>query len=359
MTVKEQKIDEHLEQWLKKRRDADFPNGDGDIYKSRYNLVAGHLAKDVHNEVEKAAIIAAVSIAIKKNNFEYSQIPYLNNHGEKHVSTVIQKASELLEKTGCKITPYECYLLLMAIQFHDVGNIWGRGDHEKKCWAVVDTLGSEVGTDAPEKRIFIGIASVHGGLSIDGNRDTISQLQQEPVSMMGQSIRNRLLASILRLADELADDSTRTSSINLIDIPSESKIFHAYSRSLHSVIIEESEIRLGFEIDEDNALEQYAKQGNQVFLIDEIYSRTLKTYNELFYCMRFMRPRINIDRIIVKIEIYQKKSFTDPLKIEYTLQETGYPVYYSGDICEICPDLKKQTGFRIREQILARRGGAG
>ena len=355
MTVKKQKIDENLETWLMKREDTDFPSTEGEIYKSRYTLVAGHLARDVHTEIEKAAITTAVREAIEKGTCEFDQIPYLNNHGEKHVLTVIQRASELLEKTECKITPYECYLLLMAIQFHDVGNIWGRTDHERKCQKIINILGIEAGTDTPEKRKFIRIASVHGGLSDNGNKDTISKLQLDPVAIMGQDVRGRLIAAILRLSDELADDSTRTSSMELIDIPNESKIFHAYSRCLHSVIIEKSEIGLHFGIEENIALEQYAKKCVLVFLIDEIYSRTLKMYNELLYCMRFMRPHINIDRIKVKIGIYPEKYCTDPMNIEYTLQETGYPVYFKS-ISEICPDLSNQTGSLIKEQILTRRG---
>ncbi len=356
MTVKKQNIDENLEAWLMKRDDADFPSTDGGIYKSRYSLVAKHLAKDVHNEVEKGAIIAVVREAIEKGSYEYDQIPYLNNHGGKHVSTVIQRASQLLEKTECEITPYECYLLLMAIQFHDVGNIWGRTDHEKKCGAIINALGAEAGTDAPEKRKYVRIATVHGGLSYNGNKDTISQLSPDPIAIMGQDVRSRLLASILRLSDELADDFTRTSTMGLIDMPEESKIFHAYSRCLHSVIIEKSEIGLHYGIEEDIALEQYAKKGSPVFLIDEIYSRTLKVYSELFYCMRFMRPCINIDRLKVKIEIYPENPLVDSIKIEYTLQETGYPDYFNDNICEIYPDLNKQTGELIKERILTRRG---
>jgi hypothetical protein len=199
---------------------------------------------------------------------------------------------------------------------------------------------------------------VHGGLSYNGNKDTISQLSPDPVAIMGQDIRSRLLASILRLSDELADDSTRISPMNLIDIPKESKIFHVYSRCLHSVIIKKSEISLHFGIEEDIALEQYAKKGIPVFLIDEIYSRTLKVYNELFYCMRFMRPHINIDWLKVKIEIYPRNPLLDSIKIEYTLQETGYPAYFNRNICEICPYLNNQTGSLIREQILARRGSS-
>ena len=350
--IEKQKVDKNLEQWLTDRADADFPGKLGDSYKNRYPLVAKRLI-DVHNEVEKGAIISA----IKDGTCAFDQIPYLNNHGVEHAAQVIQKASELLEKCECTITPYEGYLLLMAIQFHDVGNIYGRREHETKCWEILNALGTEVGTDTPEKRAFIRIASVHGGLSASGTSDTIATLEQDPFDVMGQSIRSRLLAAILRFSDELADDYTRTSSTDFGNITNESKIYHMYSRCLHSVIVEKDEIRLKFEIEEEQALEQFSKKNTSVFLIDEIYSRTLKMFTELLYCSRFMRANINIERIKVHLSIYPSKSLAETIKIEYTLQENGYPSHLT-NICMICPNLNEQTGQQIKEQILAWRSSS-
>jgi hypothetical protein len=218
----------------------------------------------------------------------------------------------------------------------------------------MESLGPMAGTDQPEKRTIIKIASVHGGLASDGGRDTISQLEKKPSDLMGQSIRTRLLAAILRLADEMADDPKRASTeiLRLDQIPDASKIYHLYSKNLHSVMVEKNEIRLNFEIEEDIAIEQFVKDGVETFLLDEIYERTLKTYCELLYCMRFMRPLFQIETLRVNIKIYPRRALLDPIPIAYSLEETGYPEV-EGGIFKLVPDLKNLTGSKIRDRILS------
>jgi hypothetical protein len=53
-------------------------------------------------------------------------------------------------------------------------------------------------------------------------------------------VRAKFLAGILRFADELADDSQRVSAFAIQNnaIPESSRLYHKYSASLHSVIID-------------------------------------------------------------------------------------------------------------------------
>jgi hypothetical protein len=224
----------------------------------------------------------------------------------------------------------------------------------------MNSLGGNPIWDHTEKKVIFTIASAHAGLLSDGStEDTISLLETEPIDLMGQSIRNRLLAAILRLSDELADDYRRTSKtiIDLQRVRGESKIYHIYSSCLNSVMIEKSEIRLSYDLEESNALVEYPKaNGTTVFLIDEIYARTLKMHSELVYCMRFMRPDFQINRINVKISIHPPNPLIPPMNFGYTLQETGYPTYHCGSIYELCPNLV--TGVQIKDQILQQRGNA-
>lgn len=57
----------------------------------------------------------------------------LTDHGVEHVKMVIQNAGKLVGDMQYKrLNGYEIYLLLLAIHFHDVGNVCGRQEHEKK-----------------------------------------------------------------------------------------------------------------------------------------------------------------------------------------------------------------------------------
>lgn len=349
------RVGDSLDSWLGNCPDSDFPESEGQVYKARYRDIAAYLSKHIHPEVEKGAMYAALKEALDEGKCSADQIPYLNAHGVKHISTVIRRASELLEKSECEITPYEAYLLLVAIQFHDVGNIFGRPEHERKCREIMNTLGVTAGVDEAEKRQILGIAGVHSGLCGDGDKDTISLLVKT-TDLMGQTIRPRLLAAILRFADELADDSTRVSApvIDLGIIPAESLIYHCYSQCLHSVVIEKAKLRLSYEIGEDIAVRQFPKNQKDVFLLDEIYMRTLKAHCELLYCMRFMRPLFQIESLKVSIRIYQDRSYLDPIPITYNLEETGYPAF-TKNIYQIIPKLNEFTGERIKDRILSGR----
>jgi len=345
-------VQEPLDVWLGNCPDSDFPSN-GPLYKLRYGHIAKHL-EQYHDAVEKGAIFSA----IKEGKYFLEQIPYLNNHGVGHVQTVIKKATQLLQEASCEITPYEGYLLLFAIQLHDIGNIFGRDSHETRCRVIMNDLGEMAGLDKPEKRTVAEIASVHGGLLNGGDKDTISKLAPDPQALLGQHVRLRLLAAILRLSDELADDSSRAAALEVAHgmIPDDhpSLLCQLYSQSLHSVMVKKDEIELGFEMDEDMGTKRFVKNGKSVFLLDEIYSRVFKMYTELVYCMRFMRPDFEISRIRMEIEIYPSNTAQDPLRIQDTLQESGYPSH--GNIYNLCPRLKDYSGSRINQQILSKRG---
>jgi hypothetical protein len=341
-------VDRNLTGWLNSCLNHQFPGSGGVSYKARYALVSEHL-EEVHREVEKGVLLEA----IRQGVCNVESAPYFNNHGKGHVRRVIDRASGLLIQSECKVTPYEGYILLQAIEFHDIGMIFGRKEHEKKCMEVMDKLGSEIGDDTTEKRAIVKIAMVHGGLTRDGSRDTISIL--DDYAMSGQRVRHRLLAAILRLSDELSDDQFRSSSLvtGLGVIPEDSLIFHFYSQSLHSVIIEKREVQLEFCIEQELALRKFKKNGKEVYLVDEIYDRTLKMYNELMYCMRFMRPDFDITRIRVSLNIFPKKSLVDEIKFGYSLEDVGYPNYHADGILKYFKDYKEYTGDRIRGRILS------
>jgi hypothetical protein len=342
-------VDKTLTSWLDERDKTLFPHGTD--YGVRYKGVAKYLSENVHTEIEKGAILAQIG----KGRIEYDRIVYLNNHGPGHVDKVIGQASEMLKKSGSQLTPYEGYILLSAIQFHDVGNICGRKDHEKKCRSIMNDLGTLLGDDRPEKTAIAKIAAAHGGC-IDGDPDTIGKLQPE-IPLFDQSVRKQYLAAVLRFADELADDRSRASRFLLKTrrIPSESEIYHAYSHALYTVLVGSDEIQLRFDIDRATALRKFDKGRRKVFLLDEIYERTLKMHRERIYCMRFLRPHgVGITRIGVKIEVCEMETdaLSDVIKtIPYSLEESGYPADPHTSIYTVCPDLEGKDGQWLKSEL--------
>lgn len=335
-----------LEEWFKNQWPANsrqFPGAGKSDYAARYSLVAAHLNSEVHPHVGAGALLNGDG--------------YLTDHGPDHIATVIRRASDLAKAERFDLKPYECYILLMAIHMHDVGNIFGRKGHESASEKVMADLGKLMGEDVPEKRLIRNVAAAHGG-SAGGDKDTIRTLNQID-EVLGQQVRTRLLAAMLRFADELADDSRRSARYLLEagKIPQGSEVHHMYARSLHSVIVDPNggEVRLGFEFSVDDAKRKFGKKGaSDVYLLDEIFERTLKMHMERCYCSRFMTPGIEMNSIRVRISV-GSNGFNNVVKeIDYQLQERGYPGSPSGGIYGLCPELKAWQGSgRLDGQGLA------
>lgn len=256
---------------------------------------------------------------------------FLNDHGPGHINKVIEKANEILSFfSGEFITEHEAFILLCAIQIHDIGNILGRINHEKKLQQIFDEKCKEIIVDTAERRIIKSIAMAHGGYSING-KDTISVLNSSEY-ILGVKIRTRLLAALLRFSDELADDSTRCSrsSLDLGIIGVNSKIYQDYSRVLHTVKVEENhesggyKIQLIYELSENDIKEKYDINNFEKYLLDEIYDRTLKVERERRYCMKFIHQCINIEKVEVEINIYGSDCRALDC-IRYSLEDVSYP----------------------------------
>ncbi|OQC17521.1 MAG: hypothetical protein BWX72_00395 [Firmicutes bacterium ADurb.Bin080] len=338
------------------------------IYLDRYGKITESI-RAIQERVEKGAMVDSAREAIDEfthkveemikvesdtKKIEYlkeildkNPIVYLNDHGPNHSRKVIEKVSEMLWyfKDG-HLSKYESFILLCAIQFHDIGNIYGREDHEKRIKEIIESDFKTLFPDSIEKRVIEKIAMVHGGKILD-DKDTISRLSiVKP--LFEKKVRKRLLAALLRFGDELADDSSRADKLGIelgIITPS-SEIHHYYSSSLHTVNIREDAennnlfLDLHYEFESDIIDKKFNTIEGEKYLLDEIYDRTLKMERERRYCMRFMRQHISLEKIRVEIIIQDKNDCWNYKKITYTLEENGYPLTpQSGSLANLVPNI--------------------
>ena len=152
-----------------------------------------------------------------------------------------------------------------------------------------------------------------------------------------------MLAAILRFADELADERSRAAGflLQLSKIHPTSEVYHKYAHSLHSVMVDAQggTVDLHFDMPLADACKTFGKGNQQVYLLDEIYERTMKAHRERTYCMRFLRPQISIERIDVEIKVYGNDYNKELAKIPYRLEESGYPEALPGGVLNACPSL--------------------
>lgn len=282
---------------------------------------------------------------------------YLNDHSCKHVEMVIEKISSILKDIGLDtLSPYEYFFLLTAIQIHDAGHIInGRSDHAETAKQFLQEF-NKFTISTIERKIIYKIAKAHSG-----KNDPIGQLEAE-MEVSGIKIRPRLLAALLRLGDELADGRTRSSNylLNIGQIPEDSRLFHAFSACLDTFRprMDSHEISMIFYVNKRFVTEIFKKptKGDSsidTFLIDEIYTRTVKTFNECIYYNRFVPENIRLSAVNVNIHFLDDEEDDDFFNIiSYRLEEKGYPTLYTENIFELCEDELLKDGNRLTGEFI-------
>lgn len=278
----------------------------------------------------------------------------LTDHGIKHVRSVIAHAKDILTDP-MQLTGYEIYLLLLSIHFHDVGNIQGRENHEEKIAETIEKMGDILPLDTAEKGFVTAIATAHGGYA-DGDKDTIQAISVDTL-YDGVQIRCKLLAAILRFADEISDD-LRRAQFGDIEIPRKNQAYHAYSKALDPISIIGETIKLHFRIPYDMTQNKIGKDGDELYLYDEILIRIAKCMRELEYCKKYSCGLIQLTTMDVTIDFLKKGSpFQCQDSTSFRLTLHGYPdkthssvddyLAYKGDSRGTTSGLKFKDGDAV------------
>lgn len=176
-----------------------------------------------------------------------------SDHGADHVDHVLGNVRYLItdDYDTHGLSGIELYLLGISVLWHDVGNLFGRAEHNRKISEVFDWVR---GTDAAfrrEKALLQQIIAAHTGVASDGTADTLKELSDSE-HLENHPIRLQKLAAILRFADELAEGPRRTSEFmrTHFGYDSNSQFYHDYASSVHIHIDRSSQrIQLTYEID--------------------------------------------------------------------------------------------------------------
>lgn len=269
---------------------------------------------------------------------------FYTDHGELHFDEVVRYAGYLIDGTfdqkDASLNPYELYLLLCAIRVHDAGNIDGRDNHARRAFPILKEYGGDIAKDSPEHRLIADIAQAHGGRTVsDNDKDTIGALL-ETTLVGGADARPRLVAAIVRFADEICEHRSRASLHHTKqgNLPPESELFHHYAKSIAGAKPDRlnKSFRLQFDFDVALLAKKYKipqdKDGNtEKYLIDDVMDRLDKLNHERVYCNRFLLHPMQTDRIEVSMDFTKNKSadgIDQNLVLErktFTIKDKGYP----------------------------------
>jgi len=262
---------------------------------------------------------------------------FYTHHGMSHVEEVIEYAGYLVglkEKSDFNfarkiLRPYEAYILLVSILLHDAGMIGGREDHEARAKEIILSLGSASGEDNIEKTRIATIAKAHSGKKDGIETDAIGDMNLgEEVQYLGCSYRPRMIAALVRFADEICETKKRAASysLNTGKIPRGNEVYHVYANSISSSMpdLGSKSLRIKFEVLDKYLFSKLGKGSQDVFLIDEIRKRLEKINRERMYCNRYLPLQSRIEKIVADLHIIDE-NYEYRGNHSYIVEDRGYP----------------------------------
>lgn len=308
-----------------------FPNSSGNYWK-RYDGLVEHLRAEVYPHINAGLACLSKSPGI------------YTDHGKEHFDEVVRYAGLILEPAfnngDSALSPYDLFLLLMAIRLHDAGNIEGREQHERRVRKVLEDAGHYVAGNGFEVELISRIAEAHGGTTSLGGKDTISELPQSdrigPISCSPQTV-----AALVRFADEICEHRDRENKYLLRHgkLPAENLLFHLYASSIKSAAPERDVKGFKLQLNFDSRFLEKPyptvlstlENPKSAYLLDEALQRVDKMNMERIYCNRFISPNLRTDKIEVQIDIARTLEL-DGQQIPQTwnsktitIKERGYP----------------------------------
>lgn len=218
---------------------------------------------------------------------------YLTDHGPKHIRNVMENAFQLLGPNIEAMSGAELYCLLLSILMHDIGNLHGRLEHEKKVGEAYEHVFSSNCFGMDQRGIVNRIVDSHCGVAHDGTDDKLKFLRESNIFQPPVKVDLCKIASILRFADELAEGPQRTSQFmtSHFKFPKDAEIHHKYSE-ISKVFIDRdaknARIALSYHIYmkvDENGIIENKKDVKE--LLEYIYKRIIKLNAERIFTKHY------------------------------------------------------------------------
>jgi hypothetical protein len=166
-----------------------------------------------------------------------TKFPGGNDHGPGHIERVLEKFDQLIDGNPARrelLRPYELFLAMLSILYHDIGMLRGREGHADSSALLVGDERNDYLIDVRDRDV-IRAAVVSHSSSKDIAEETAGFADEELIG--GQSVRPRVIAALVRLADELDEDFRRADPDlqSRLDVPQESRFFWEFSQRISGI----------------------------------------------------------------------------------------------------------------------------
>ncbi len=280
--------------------------------------------------------------SLVKSRLEKSYFPYLRDvqpfktdHGIGHVDRILEKFSHFLNphlpvsgNPRERIIDLENLNLLMhAVLWHDLGNLFGRIDHPQNIKKVFNGVKSFL-YEPPHQEWILKVAEGHSGAeSIE------RKIEDTPITIYDYTIYPRFLSALLRISDEIDEDQRRVESRVFSNAPRECEAYWKFCLFTESIIPVyrmdslgnvDLDIQIRCKMGGKDIKGEWGKNGSMVTAINEYISRVNKINEERIYCNKFLQQYSalyfrKIEKIRTEITIISDENeIADRISFDFT-----------------------------------------
>lgn len=328
----------YLFQQIKDGTKDDSPNhASARKYITKFRALEQHFFEKIHPFVD-----VGLAIDSAKSHKDGQPPDIMTIHGCRHVSDLIESLDKIAQSMNNRrgatpITPLEAYLLLCAAHLHDAGNIAGRKDHPSRSGDLIkDHMDLFYSTEI-RQNIF-DITRVHSGTSKKFGNDTIREISGDNFA----TPRLRLLAAVLRIADELSENPERVPGplLKWFKTSPNSQFAYRYAQAFCSFVLQNDTLDIQLRVYPEQHQYSQGLDGKKRGFFDHLERKIDVIEREIRYCSQYGRPDFDVRRIRIAMN-YHRDAFPSQPTNSATLTlnlDHGYPDL-SGPLSVRCNEL--------------------
>ena len=305
-------------------KSSDEHHGRAGAYLTKFRALESHFFEHIHPQVDGGLIADGL------RGVRDEELPNIMTiHGSRHVRDVVEsidKIGQSMEENrrATSLSALECYILLCAAHVHDAGNVAGRSGHPERSGEIIKEH-SSLFYDTETRHNIFDIARVHGGMSHRFGRDTFREINSDNFTFP----RLRLLAAILRISDELSENSERVPAqvVARLEASPISNIAYRYAQCFRRFDLQNDtlDVQLRVQPEQHEFVTDFDGECRGFF--DHLEYKIDVIEREARYCAQYGRPDFDVRRIRFTVE-YFADSFPSIATNVSTLAldlDRGYP----------------------------------
>ena len=280
---------------------SDEHYGRAPSYLAKFRALESHFYEYIHPQVDGGLIADGLKSV---NDKELPNV--MTIHGNRHIRDVV----ESLDKIGLSIenkhgatplSPLEAYILLCAAHLHDAGNIAGRVEHPESSGEIIREH-PDLFYDTETRHNIFDVARVHGGNNAKYGRDTLREISSDNFTFP----RLRLLAAILRIGDELSENSERVPAqlVARLAASPKSNLAYRYAECFRGFELQNDKLDVRLRVQPEQHEFVTEVDGEYITFFDHLESKIDVIEKEARYCAQYGRPDFDIRRIRFTFEYF-------------------------------------------------------